>query len=248
MENPRDPAPAPRTVPWGEVALFFVVATAVSAPFRLGWVDWREQIALPYGLSIFFRVCRGMGPAVGYLVMYHVVKSKVPRPFTFFGNSAAASVAAASVIPAGLALGGLANEISPHYAGFLTGISLTLYALGEEYGWRGYLQQALEPLRLPLRIFVIATLWYLWHLNFLIPGISIPAHLIHYGGLLLGSWGLLKISKVTGAILFAAAVHLSFNLFFDVNASMGVKLSVLAACGLIWTALILSSRMPRSQD
>ena len=243
-----DPAPTAK-VPWAEVALFFVIATGVSAPFRLGLIDPAALLPLPPELEIFYRVLRGVGPAVAYWVIRRLLGTRVPQTTTFFGREPGTSLIALAVVPIGLTAIGVTNSVglSDSQYGALTGAMLACYAVGEEYGWRGYLQQALAPIALWKRVVLIASLWYLWHLNFLVPGISVASHLIHFGGLLLGSWGLLKVSEVSGSILFAAAVHLAFNIVFDVSAPMDRKLAVLAAAVAIW-ALLLRGLARRSRS
>lgn len=222
--------------------IFFFVATLVSAPFRLRLVLFSEILPLPYGLGIVYNVLRGVGPAVGFLVMFYVLKSKTPRPFTFWGTNTLYSALAVFCIPFGLTLVGVNNDggFDRHYFGFITSIVLVLYAIGEEYGWRGYLQQALAPLAVPYRVLTIAVFWYLWHLNFFIPEITLKSHVIHFLFLVLGSWGLLRISESTRSMIFVVAVHLSFNILSDVNTDGTSKLIVVGASALVWTFLIVS--------
>jgi uncharacterized protein len=229
-------------VPWGEVALFFVIAAGVSAPFRLGWFDPGAYVTLPLGLNILFKVLRGIGPAVGFVVMRYGLRSRVPRTTTFWGVSWWASLVAALVIPLCLALLGTENNtgLDAFSYGLLGGLTLILYALGEEFGWRGYLQQALSPLKLPFRIVAIGTIWYLWHLNFLNPHIPVSSHISLYLAVVLGSWGLMKITDATGSILFAAAVHLSFNLFADSQLDGSKRLIVICVAAVVWTGLIIA--------
>ncbi len=113
-----------------------------------------------------------------------------------------------------------------------------LYALGEEFGWRGYLQQALAPMKTIPKIFLIAVLWYLWHLNFFSPEFTLKTHIIHFSSIVLGTWGLLRITEMTKSILFASAVHLSFNLFTDVKGEFGNRLIILSIGIIIWIVLL----------
>jgi len=193
-----------------ELFLFYLTAVLVSAPFRLNLINLNELLPLPAGLGIFYHTLYATGPLTGFIVVYYLMHSKVPRKVTFWGLNRTMSLLAILVIPAGLTISGITGKsgLESHYAGFLTGIMLVMYALAEEYGWRGYLQEALAPLPLVFRVLAIATLWYIWHLNFLRPGVNVTMHLIHFGSLVLGSWGLLRISESTGSLLFAAAVHL----------------------------------------
>lgn len=229
-------------VNWKEVILFFTVATLVSAPFRLRLVNLREILPLPYGLSMLYYVLRGIGPAVGFLVMYYVWKTKTDRPFTFWGVNKLYSLIAVLCIPVGLTLAGVTNDqsLNTHYFGFLTGVMLIFYAIGEEYGWRGYLQQALAPLPERYRILTIAVFWYVWHLNYFIPEITLRSHIIHFIFLVLGSWGLLRISETTRSMIFVVAVHLSFNILSDVNMDSNRKLMVVGAAAAVWAILMIS--------
>jgi hypothetical protein len=234
--------PSTQKVNWKEVLTFYIVAVAVSAPFRLNLIQPAQILPLPYGLNIFYRVLRGIGPAAGFLVMLYILKSNAVRANSFWGLNKIYSALSVLVIPIGLTLVGVNNDwgLDKNYYGFLTGMMLILYALAEEYGWRGYLQQALLPLPLPYRIVAIAVLWYVWHLNFLLPNISVQMHVVHFLSLVLGSWGLLKITESTYSILFAAAVHLSFNILSDVDADFRGKVIIVILGAVVWTILIIS--------
>lgn len=229
---------------WFEIIIFYIVAVLVSAPFRLRLINPDELFPLPAGLGVFYHIFRGIGPAAGFIFVFYILKSKVNRSMTFWGQSRNFSLIAISAIPLGLTIAGVENNsgFNQHYFGFIYGIMLVFYALGEEYGWRGYLQQALAPMKAPFRILLIAILWYFWHLNFLLPDFTVKTHLIFFGFLLLGSWGLQKISEGTGSILFVAAVHLSFNVLSDVHAGFTRKIIVILVAASIWTILIINLR------
>jgi membrane protease YdiL (CAAX protease family) len=231
-----------KKVNWMEVIVFYVIAVAVSAPFRTNLVNINEVLPLPEGLGIFYRLLRGVGPAIGFIVMYKVFKSPDAMKFSFSGINRRYSLMAMLVIPVGITLAGVDNEwgLEKNYYGLLTGLMLFGYAILEEYGWRGYLQQALSPLPLPVRILTIAVLWYIWHLNFFVSEISPTSHIIFFLLLILGSWGLMKISETTHSILFTAGVHLSFNLLSDVHVELKSKLFILGAAIVVWIILIRS--------
>ncbi len=228
-------------IKWGEIFIFYCVSILVSAPFRLHLIKMDQIYPLPYGLDIVYRILRGIGPAIGFLIIYYLLKSKVDKKLSFWGFNKWYSILAIIIIPMSLTITGVNNAdgLDHHYYGFLTGMILIFYALGEEFGWRGYLQQALEPMKMPYRILLIAILWYVWHLNFLIPEITLKSHLIHFSFLLLGSWGLLKISESTSSILFVSAVHLAFNILSDVELPGQVKIMIVLLAAIVWTALII---------
>ena len=231
---------ATKKINWRELIIFYIISVLVSAPFRLNLLHPSSVLPLPYGLNILYNVLRGIGPLVGFVTVVYILKSKVKRDITFFGLNKFYSFMAIIIIPLGLTIAGVHNEVglNENYYGFIYGLMLVLYAIGEEYGWRGYLQQALAPLAMPYRILLIAILWYIWHLNFLIPGTSLQVHLIHFFSLLLGAWGLLKVSESTHSILFAVAVHLSFNIFSDVDCNYNYKLLIIGVAIVIWVLLI----------
>lgn len=237
-----------KRINWTELIVFYTVAVLVSAPFRLNLIQLDEIITLPYGLSIFFRVFRGVGPAIGFIVVYYILNSKVERKLSFWGINKFYSILAVIIVPVSLGIAGVSNseDLNKHYYGLLTGIFLIFYAIGEEYGWRGYLQQALEPMKMPYRVITIAFLWYLWHLNFLLPDFTIKTHLMFFAFLLLGSWGLLKISESTFSILFVVAVHLAFNILSDVNVDGNKKMIVIIFAVVVWTILMISLNKKRS--
>jgi membrane protease YdiL (CAAX protease family) len=239
-----------KKINWTEILIFYAVAVLISAPFRLNLIKLEEILPLPYGLNVFYRIFRGIGPAIGFLVIYFVFKSKVERRLTFWGTNKYYSLLAIILIPLGLTFSGVDNnsELNRHYFGFLTGITLIFYALGEEYGWRGYLQQALSPMNAPYRILTIAAFWYVWHLNFLLPDFSIRTHVVFFLFLLLGSWGLLKISESTFSILFVAAVHLSFNILSDVHSDFTKKVIVILVAIAVWIFLIVSLNKQKTKD
>lgn len=236
-------------IPWLEIAVFYVTAVVVSAPFRLGYIAFDLMEELPFGLNIFFHIFRAAGPLAGFLLVVYVCRTRVKRSITFLGQNAKASLIAIVPIVAGLSVAGVANNkgIQENYFGFITAIMLVIYALFEEYGWRAYLQQVLQPLKMIYKVFLISTLWYLWHLNFLNPHISLQTHLIHYLSLMLGSWGLLKISEATSSLLFVSAVHLVFNVLMDVNTEFSSRLIIASAAIATWTILLFYLKKSRKQ-
>jgi hypothetical protein len=108
-----------KNINWKEVMIFYAVAVLVSAPFRLDLIDPGETLPLPYGLSLFYHVLRGVGPAVGFAVMYYFFKSPDSLRFSFFGLNKSYSILAVSVIPLGLVVIGVKshNGLDPHYQG-----------------------------------------------------------------------------------------------------------------------------------
>lgn len=237
-----------KPINWKEILIFYIIAVGVSAPFRLNLITLSEILPLPYGFNIFYRVLRGIGPAMGFLVIYYIFHSKVEKKLSFWGVNKIYSLIAAIILPIGLGIVGVNNteDLNTHYYGFLTGVFLLCYAMGEELGWRAYLQEALSPMKLMYRVVAIAILWYIWHLNFLLPDFNLKNHLVFFAFLLLGSWGLLKISESTHSLLFVVAVHLAFNILSDVRMDGNSKVFVVLAAAGVWTILMLRLKKEKS--
>lgn len=223
-----------------EIILFYLIVVGVSAPFRLGLIHPEKMFQLPYGLNILYSVLRGIGPAIGFLVIVYLLKRDLKRTLSFWGTHRYFSLLAALIIPVGLTITGVSNlgGWNTHYYGLIFGVTMIFYALGEEYGWRGYLQEALAPMKTLNKILIIAILWYVWHLNFLNPEISLRTHVIHFLSLLLGAWGLLKVTETTLSILFAGAVHLSFNILTEVRDDFNKRIVILLVAIVVWFFLI----------
>lgn len=116
---------------------------------------------------------------------------------------------------------------------------ILIYGLLEEIGWRGFLQQELKPLPEPLKIIMIAALWFIWHLNF---DLSV-SNLIFFGILLLGTWGIGKVADVTHSLIAVAAIHSLNNFFSEIKQTQLLIISALLA---VWiTALIIRKRQSR---
>ncbi len=229
-----------RRIKWKEIAIFYLIAVCVSAPFRLGLVKMETLISLPNGLNAFYSVLKALGPILGFLVMFYVIRVKTFRNNSFYGTSKIVSILAILVIPTMMTILGVQNKsnLNIHYYGFIYSTAYCFYALFEEYGWRGYLQEAVQQLKLIEKIGIISVLWFTWHFNFLLPEMTLKQHALHFLFIILGTFGLIKITNKTKSILFATAVHLSFNLLTDVNGEFNKRLIVLSTAIVVWIILL----------
>jgi CAAX protease family protein len=97
-----------------------------------------------------------------------------------------------------------------------------LLALGEEYGWRGYLLPKLLPLGEIKAAVVVGAIWGTWHLPMLIAGLNYPgvgplaAIGIFIPVAIAMSVLFARVFLISGgAVLVAAVLHGSFNAFGD---------------------------------
>ena len=115
-----------------------------------------------------------------------------------------------------------------------------IYGLLEEIGWRGFLYQQLKELPLFTNILIVATLWFLWHLNFELTS----SNLLFYGILILGSWGIGKVTDATNSLIAVSAFHSLNNFFPNLD---NTKILILALLLTAWIiALVIRKRMQKN--
>ena len=154
-------------VRWRYLLLYSATAFAISAPFNTRliyqWLPlqapvsfWRDWLFAPAAL----------GPCAAAFLCYRLDHA-TPRRITLTGKDGAGSLLTA-FIPlvfftlAGYADGGAARLLPT----LLTGCAALIYALGEEAGWRGYLQDALVSWSARQRYLFVGILWWAWHMRF----------------------------------------------------------------------------------
>ena len=103
------------------------------------------------------------------------------------------------------------------FAAAVAGWSINgLFALGEEYGWRGFLWEAWQRYGVVRANLAIGVVWGLWHAPLIVQGFNYPGH--PFVGVLLmvcftttTSFVLTAIRELTGSVLPAAATHGAIN-------------------------------------
>ena len=235
-------APGTQTVNVSSVILFFVVACTISWPF-FWWRDMHNAswVALP--VPVWVRgLAPGLGPALGALLALVVFRKSHRRTISLLGTSASRSFVFALVpLVAATAMG--VGEGSPHRNGALFVLSFLAYGLLEEAGWRGFLQDALRPLRPVPRYILAGTLWNVWHFTTFTRGapreVAIRLALLSVF-FVLGAWGIGTAADTTGSLTVAALVHLSYNFWRALPPSRA--LPFLAICAVCWFVLLKSWR------
>ncbi len=201
---------------WLAIAVFAVLATAISAVTREGAFDFYNTpqatiLTLLIGAVIFI----GLGPTLAALVSWKLF-GRQNRTSSFMGTWSRGAVLI-SVIPAMVfAAYGYPNDfgMNPHLAGGLIGVLLFLYALGEEIGWRGYMHDALSPRPFWLRALIIAPVWMLWHLWFLQGSASLQAWVTGFVFLLIAAFFLSWLVSESRSWLSSAGFHCVANIGF----------------------------------
>jgi hypothetical protein len=226
--------------------IFYLTAIVVSNIFRFDLFDFQSVIeGLPTWTMIFYSPLQAIGVLVGALIALRLLKKERKLEISVFGTSVKWSVIM-SIIPIVLLLIiGVNNKQgdNSHYFGLMAGLSTFIYCLFEEIGWRGYLEQEFKGMPELKKILIIASLWYLWHLSFL-RNPNVIQNAIFFGWLVLGSWGLGKIIKLTKSLFAVTCFHMVINiLLFNGFIKEGLdrldKIMIFAVLTLTWILILV---------
>ena len=208
--------PAPARPDWRGIALFFAVACGISVPLFL-WRDLAPASWQASGIPRWLRpLLPGWGPAAGAAVALLARRRAHARTITFAGTWRTGA-ALAVVIPVAIlaAIAPSRASESRHLLGLLAGLHAFAYALGEELGWRGYLQDALRPLSPLPRYATLGVLWGVWHATTFAgdgPPWTVALRLAaFYAVLVAASAAIGAATDRTRAVLVAAACHLFYT-------------------------------------
>ncbi|NMH27927.1 CPBP family intramembrane glutamic endopeptidase [Flavobacterium silvaticum] len=203
------------------IALFYIVAVA------LRYLTNKTEILDIVSNDYLRLILHGIGPAVGAIVVFIAFKikpvmslkgnyKKLIYPFVLYWMLPIVLICASAYFKDGS-------------FPVMTVLSILIYGLLEEIGWRGFLQQELKPLPLLQNVLIVATLWFLWHLNFEFS----TSNLVFFGILVLGSWGIGKVANTTNSLMAVSAFHSLNNFFGELNTIKTVILITLLAVWII---------------
>lgn len=86
-------------------------------------------------------------------------------------------------------------------------VSVLVYCTGEEWGWRGFLTEALLPLPTLARVALTGLLWFSWHFVFYADLLNLNFALTFLGMILIGAFGLNAIITRTQSIAAVVCLH-----------------------------------------
>ncbi|MCD9097566.1 CPBP family intramembrane metalloprotease [Luteimonas fraxinea] len=241
--NAHDTAPAaPRAGAVGALSWVLLLAIAVSAPFRSGWLQWPDAPVLA-GVPIFTALIEGLGPLIAASALA-CFSAHARRPVTLTGGRPARAIAMAVVVPLAFAAVGAINGHAMSAA--LIGTTTLVYCVMEESAWRGALHNRLSGYAPTRRALVIGGTWYLWHLSFLAPDTTWARELTALGCLMAGSLLLGRLADRSRSIVVVACFHLIVNVlaFNTLAAALSApqRFAVAALCLLAWWPLLHSAR------
>ena len=214
-----------RKVRWAAVSVYFAVASAASWP--LFWWRWSDPTSFSsWRPPVPKHVLYMSGPALAALFCRVRFRATHVRTVTLVGTSVARSLAF-WLVPAALLCAAYGSELSRDrgWERLLGLVTLGFVAtLGEEFGWRGFLQDALRPLPRVRRYVAIGILWELWHFTTrwgdggvtgVVARVALAAAV-----LTLLSWVFGELVDRTRSVVVAVTLHAWFNLAFEASKAL----------------------------
>jgi uncharacterized protein len=223
---------------WPAVATYYALACLISWPI-FWWRDIHPQAWAAFSAPGFVKAWL---PALGPFLAAVAAFCLFPRVRGFgvrlWGSSLWRSLLfAAAPLAIYTALG--RGDDQPHLTALLVGLIYLVYALGEETGWRGFLQGALTPVAPRFRYPLIGLAWGVWHFTTFTRGELhqvVPRLALMLALWILGSWGIGKALESTGSLLVCAVLHLVFN--FSTAMPPPVAAAVLGGSAAVWIVLL----------
>ena len=239
-------------VNWRAVSFYYLVACALSWPFFWWrdihperWSSWQFPMVPPSSpLTFILKTAIIMwGPGIAAILSLIIFRTIHQRTITFWGTSLSKSLAFYWVpILFAVAVGvpmpdGSINRLGTVALGLVTLFTI----LGEELGWRGFLQDALRPLS-PLRRYVlIGILWEFWHFTNRTTHGSLKQIVLFLAifyplGIIL-SWLIGEATERGKSLLIAVTLHAWFDIVFtfpNTRTYIALGLSI-----LFWIILLM---------
>ncbi len=191
--------------------------------------------------NVYLRsILTGVGPALGAIAVFVIFKIRPTMNLKGNYKNFLFPISIYWILPVVLISGVVyfTKGTNP----WLTVLSILVYGLLEEIGWRGFLYQHLKVLPLFTNIIIVATLWFLWHLNFELTS----SNLLFFGILILGSWGIGKIGDSTQSLIAVSAFHSLNNFFPELDAK---KILILTTLLVVWVVgLVIRKKIQKNND
>jgi membrane protease YdiL (CAAX protease family) len=237
----------PSTIPQPNVkaiVIFYVLACAISWPFFF-WRDvFPESWATAQVPSRMLNLFIMWGPGIAALIVFRLFKGSHERQISFSGASLPKSLMffffPYLIWAMLLWINPDKNTIAPQYLLQLLPFGF-LMILGEELGWRGFLQDALRPLKAWKRWLILGLMWEFWHFTRGLVSGAFPQILLRKMILLLSVLLLTviigRLTDRTKSLMVAITLHSWVNIQFEFphfNTLLAGGISLLIWAVLIW--------------
>ncbi len=187
----------------------------------------------------------GIIPVIGILIASLILRQKQQNnQMSLTGKHSRWSWIIASIPIILLTMFGVPNSINiqPNFFGFIIGVFTMAYAIFEEFGWRGYLQEELiGEYNKWITYILTGLIWYLWHWYFLREGNN--PNLIMIPILIAASFGIGEVARSTKSIIICGALHGLVNILMIYgviaqNITIQQKVIILLTALIIWIPII----------
>jgi uncharacterized protein len=155
-------------VKWQFVVLFYVIAFTISGLFNSGFLTtYYKSLTEGYFISDYPYLPACIGTLSATIFVLFIDRSH-KRTITFFGNFKLKNLVISVTPLIAFTITGIDNNYgqNSHIFAFCFTLINLIYAVFEEIGWRGYLQDALRPLKQWYRFLIIGLIWWAWHFRF----------------------------------------------------------------------------------
>ncbi|MDF1698328.1 MAG: CPBP family intramembrane metalloprotease [Saprospiraceae bacterium] len=190
---------------WKYITLFILLALGISFPIQQGYLnELFQSVTKKTILSESVYLFAGISTLLATLVVFTLHKN-VSSKITVYGEDKIKNLLILCLPIIAFSITGLDNNlgINKFFYGFALASINTTYAFTEEFGWRKYLQNALEGLNKNVKYIFIGFVWWIWHFRFSTPfDFYIFPLICMGGGFLLG-----KLADDMKSILPVVAMH-----------------------------------------
>uniref|UniRef100_A0A486XQX1 CAAX amino terminal protease family family n=1 Tax=Rheinheimera sp. BAL341 TaxID=1708203 RepID=A0A486XQX1_9GAMM len=213
-----------KTILRREILLFYIFSCLISWPFMI-WMqfftDSWNSIPLPSPLKTTLFM---WGPGISAILMFKFFsKENNLRRYDIFSGGFAVNFLI-YYFPMILFVSIFSNSLDcKQVIFFLTLYNLVSFfnVLGEELGWRGYLQPNLSSIPTIKRFLIIGIMWEMWHIPMRVGALHNGANVLY---ITLFSIGSLLIAYLIGifvektkSVSIAVSLHVSFNSLFQLS-------------------------------
>ncbi|QNL49736.1 CPBP family intramembrane metalloprotease [Olivibacter sp. SDN3] len=218
--------------------VYFSIATLVSFLFRHFTPQWLDVFRLPYGGYYGLNMLVGIGPLIAAIASGAMFRNSRVT-LRFWGNSVVKSVVFLLIPIVTVVYLGVTNKesIDPHLFALKVSGMWLLYIIGEEFGWRGYIQQVVRANDY-IKSLIVGIIWYLWHLSFIYVYYSPIKEVLFVLVLMIGSFLVLKVTERTGSLATAVALHFSFSVLTNIRLPERSYIAIIFMC-LCWIVLYI---------
>ncbi|MCB9237413.1 MAG: CPBP family intramembrane metalloprotease [Flammeovirgaceae bacterium] len=225
------------------VIFFYCLACLFSWPFFF-WRDVHSDNWNSLQIDPIIKTCFIMwGPGLSAIITSLIFREKIKKTISFFGSSILKSFLFWSLpMIAFLTFGDYDNEVLTigRMATYFSGIFL--FTLGEELGWRGFLQDQLNHLPKWKQYLIMGTLWELWHFTTRTLSGSITARILRPVLFIIPNTVLSflfgeSVNK-SKSIIVAVTFHAWYNLLFEF--SNKTTYIIFSISVLFWVFMLLT--------